>query len=217
MLYSVQEIFYSIQGEGQWTGQPMVFIRLAGCNLNCSFCDTVWDKGKAMSTEEIVQEVKKYPARRVVLTGGEPLLQPLQELLVALREFEVHLETNGTQPLRDVRNLFNWIAISPKSPVDSLSDETFSYADEVKFLCGPLDLGLLDWKEYIDQVMRKTQVRFTARLYLTPTAKSKDFYKGLGRSREEIIDKNVEAAKAYCLKNPEFSLCLQMHKFIGIL
>lgn len=211
--YRVQEIFYSLQGEGQWTGRPMAFIRLSGCNLNCSFCDTVHDQPKDMTTEEILKQVVEYPTNKVVLTGGEPLIQSVLELLTKLREygFAVHLETNGTQPIRELESYFNWIAISPKSPIDTLSEDIF-LADEMKFLC-----GLPGWENYIKDVLERFGHQLSrTKLYLMPIAKSKHFYRGLDRSREELIDVNVEAAKSYCLQHSEFSFCIQMHKVLGI-
>ena len=70
----INEIFYSLQGEGRFTGVPAVFVRLAGCNLRCPFCDTDFTSVTETSAADIVREVKRYPARHVVLTGGEPTL-----------------------------------------------------------------------------------------------------------------------------------------------
>jgi len=166
-----------------------------------------------MTTKEIIDEVLKYPSMKVVLTGGEPLIQPVEELLNTLHVcgFRVHLETNGTQPIQDGFYQFAWIAVSPKSPVETLSKTTFRLADEIKFLC-----GLLGWEEYIDEVRMKMVVKQAAKLYLMPLAKAKFFYHGLNRSRDELIDVNMESAKNYCLLHPEFSFCGQLHKFLGI-
>lgn len=71
----INEIFYSLQGEGFWTGTPIIFIRFSGCNLQCDFCDTRHHTYTEMSDEEIVAAIATYPARRVCLTGGEPSLQ----------------------------------------------------------------------------------------------------------------------------------------------
>ena len=71
----VNEFFYSLQGEGHYTGTPAVFVRFAGCNLRCWFCDTDFEKGDEMSEDEIVEAVLQYPTRYVVITGGEPTLQ----------------------------------------------------------------------------------------------------------------------------------------------
>lgn len=100
---NVNEIFYSIDGEGKTTGQLAVFIRLAGCNLRCSYCDTSYAlrgiDGKKMTIEEILNEVGKYNCKNVTLTGGEPLLTKESELLInALLDnnYQVNIETNGS-------------------------------------------------------------------------------------------------------------------------
>jgi len=100
----VTEIFFSIQGEGTRAGRPCVFVRTTGCNLRCSYCDTAYafSGGREMSLAEIVGEVERHPCRFVLLTGGEPLLQPeLGELarLLLERGWEVAVETHGQLPL----------------------------------------------------------------------------------------------------------------------
>ena len=99
----ISEIFYSIQGEGELTGVPTVFIRTSGCNLRCRWCDTPyasWNpEGEEMSIEDIIKEVKKHPARHCVLTGGEPMVaRGIKELAAALRAEGQHItiETAGT-------------------------------------------------------------------------------------------------------------------------
>ncbi len=101
----IAEIFYSIQGEGELTGIPSVFIRTSGCNLRCRWCDTPyasWNpNGKEMSVTAILAEVKKHPARHVVLTGGEPMLaRGVHELASELRALDMHItiETAATLP-----------------------------------------------------------------------------------------------------------------------
>ena len=73
--YKVNDIFYSLQGEGFWTGTPAVFVRLSGCNLQCPFCDTDHFSGRDLSADEIVEAVKEFPATHVIITGGEPAMQ----------------------------------------------------------------------------------------------------------------------------------------------
>lgn len=92
----VNEIFFSVEGEGKRTGELAAFIRLTGCNLRCSYCDTKYSysDGREISAEEIADAVKDY--RNVTLTGGEPLLQDCHELLSLLRSHEVNIETNGS-------------------------------------------------------------------------------------------------------------------------
>jgi 7-carboxy-7-deazaguanine synthase len=99
----ISEIFYSIQGEGELTGVPTVFIRTSGCNLRCRWCDTPYaswkPEGEEMSIEDIIKEVKKHPARHCVLTGGEPMIaRGIKELAAALRAEGLHItiETAGT-------------------------------------------------------------------------------------------------------------------------
>ena len=98
MKYKITEIFYSIQGEGFWVGTPCIFIRLSGCNLSCSWCDTKHEIKKELNESEILEEIKQYPTKMVVITGGEPTQQLLIDLLMGLKMagYKIHLETNGT-------------------------------------------------------------------------------------------------------------------------
>jgi 7-carboxy-7-deazaguanine synthase len=101
----INEIFYSIQGEGTNVGKPCIFIRTSGCNLNCSWCDTKYhNEGKEMSIKEIISEIENYKCNLVEITGGEPFLQKaileLVDVLIAL-DYEITVETNGTQLLME--------------------------------------------------------------------------------------------------------------------
>ena len=113
-MKKINEIFYSIQGEGFHTGTPAIFVRFSGCNLACSFCDTDHQSGVLMSDHEIVAEIEKYPAKHVVLTGGEPGLFLTVELinLIKSKEKYIQVETNGTKELP--ANI-DWITCSPKA------------------------------------------------------------------------------------------------------
>ena len=112
----VNQIFYSLQGEGRNTGRAAVFVRFAGCNLRCSFCDTDFSSWREMSDDEIVAAISQYPTRLVVLTGGEPTLQvdrPLVDLLHA-HGYEIAMESNGTrQPVEGI----DLLTCSPKEHV----------------------------------------------------------------------------------------------------
>ena len=118
-MYKVNEIFYSLQGEGFWTGTPMVFVRLSGCNLRCSFCDTNHSEFRLMDVSAIMDAVTKADpdgCGHVCITGGEPLLQLGTDLIDALHRFyySVHVETNGT---RLVPPGVDWVTLSPKEDV----------------------------------------------------------------------------------------------------
>jgi len=115
MKYEINEIFYSIQGEGFHTGTPAIFIRFSGCNLNCNFCDTDHKNYKTMTAEQIKKECEQYNCKTVILTGGEPSLQVDKYLLNQLRNYNIHIETNGTISLSRIEHLFYWITISPKN------------------------------------------------------------------------------------------------------
>lgn len=125
-MRKINEIFYSLQGEGFHTGTPALFIRFSGCNLKCSFCDTKHEEGEWMSDEDIVAKAKECPAKMVVLTGGEPSLWIDEAFVEKLHQAGkyVCVETNGTHPIPDS---VDWITCSPKgAPV------VLTRIDEVK-------------------------------------------------------------------------------------
>ena len=113
MKRRINDIFCSIQGEGHNTGRAAVFVRFAGCNLKCPFCDTDFDDFREMSDMEILAEMERYAPRLAILTGGEPTLQTDSTFVDLLHKhgFEVAMETNGTNIPAD--NI-DWIACSPK-------------------------------------------------------------------------------------------------------
>jgi 7-carboxy-7-deazaguanine synthase len=200
--YQIAETFYSIQGEGEWTGAPMFFIRLANCNLRCAFCDTDYTQKTAMSIHELVTKAAEVPARKVVITGGEPLLQDTQPLVVALRKagFKVHLETNGTLPSHYD---WDWIAVSPKSPVYKLNHQIMAMASEIKFL-----VGIPNWEEYIHAVVDGLNLHGRI-LWVMPLGKAHPY-------GTQLLQHNIDLAVDFVLHNPQFKLCAQVHKFIGV-
>lgn len=129
----VNEIFYSIQGEGHWAGAAAVFVRFSGCNLKCPFCDTDHYGFREMSEDDIVAEVARYPAGHVVFTGGEPALQLTATLVDRMHSMGVfvQVETNGTVALP---SNVDWVTCSPKDrPV------VYSRVNELKVLFHGLD------------------------------------------------------------------------------
>lgn len=129
----ISEIFHSLQGEGQLTGVSSVFVRTSGCNLRCNWCDTPYaswaPEGTQMTAEAVVAEVRKFPARHVVLTGGEPMIAPeIHELAYQLQELAYHItiETAATVPPRGIA--CDLASLSPKlahSAPDSRLDDTW--------------------------------------------------------------------------------------------
>ena len=131
-MYPLVEIFESLQGEGRNTGRPVVFVRFAGCNLSCPWCDTDVSRRFALSLEELVAEVKSFRAKSVILTGGEPTVQEgMPELVDALKAagYWIGVETNGTNApawLGDV----DYVACSPKA--EYADRVVLTRADEVR-------------------------------------------------------------------------------------
>lgn len=191
----VNEIFYSLQGEGFHTGTPAVFIRLAGCNLHCAFCDTDHVSFMEMSEEEIVAAVADYPASLVVVTGGEPALQ-LTESLVDRLHVEnrfVAVETNGTRPLP---GNVDWITLSPKHTfVGHRGKVVLTYADEVKMV--------FDGIHRVDDMLGEVE----ADNYFVQPCDTGDV-----RRNQLIVRQCVDFVK----RNPPWRLSLQTHKILNI-
>ena len=139
-MYDLVEIFESLQGEGRNMGRPCVFIRFAGCNLKCPWCDTEVAKRFSASTQEILDELRQYRAKSVILTGGEPTIQEgMPELVAALKAkgYWIGVETNGTRDA-DWLAFVDYVACSPKMEFADLysngrgTASTLRTADEVR-------------------------------------------------------------------------------------
>ena len=165
--YHVSEIFDSIEGEGKRTGYMSIFIRLTGCNLRCSYCDTkyaqvVGKEDTEMTMEEIVEKVQSYPWKKITLTGGEPLLHDVENLVrrLALGGYEINIETNGAVPLLKRRWANVFYTMDWKCPTSGENDKMLTdnlslltKCDVLKFVVGnktDLDemkrvIGLFNW------------------------------------------------------------------------
>lgn len=208
--YAVKEIFYTLQGEGAYTGRPAVFCRFAGCNLwtgreqdrqaaTCQFCDTDFvgtdgpGGGRFPTAEALARAISEaWPSesterRFVVCTGGEPLLQLNSGLIAALHQagFEIAVETNGT--LRPPGGL-DWLCVSPKAGTELV----IRSGDELKLV---FPQPGADPAEFEDLAFRH--------FFLQPMD---------GPDREA----NTAAALQYCLAHPRWRLSLQTHKLLGI-
>lgn len=193
----INEIFYSLQGEGYYSGTPAVFVRFSGCNLQCPFCDTQHDAGTAMAEEAIVDEVAKYPARLVVVTGGEPSLQLTASLVDKLHEAGkyVAVETNGTHPLP---GNVDWITLSPKSFFVDGADVVLTRADEIKVVYD----GLHDPERQISTLHSPLPTLH----FLQPC--------DTGDARRNA--RLTAAAVEYVKQHPQWRLSLQIHKILNI-
>lgn len=127
----ISEIFYSLQGEGELTGVPSVFVRTSGCNLRCNWCDTPYaswqPEGKQMTVGEIVAAVSPHPARHVVLTGGEPMIAPdIHALAAALKKLDYHITIETAATIAPTGIACDLASLSPKlknsSPDERLDD-----------------------------------------------------------------------------------------------
>lgn len=171
-MLKINEIFYSIQGESSRAGEPCVFVRLTGCNLRCSYCDTEYAfyEGKNISIDEIISEVRKYNCQLVEITGGEPLLQNDSLALMKMlcdEGFEVMFETGGSLPVNTVDERVK-IILDMKCPSSGMSKKNL-YAnlnwikpvDEVKFVIG--DREDYDWSKNIveEYKLNKSAVLFS--------------------------------------------------------
>ena len=182
----VNDIFYSLQGEGRNTGRAAIFIRFAGCNLKCPFCDTDFSQYEEMSDEDILNRIKSYPSRFVVLTGGEPSLQ-VDRLLVDLLHshgYELAMETNGTHPIVDG---IDWITCSPKgNTVIKRCNELKCIFEETTQV--PDDHGICAEYKYLHPCDVQDAER-----------------------NAQIVKRCFD----YILQHPEWRMSLQTHKLVG--
>jgi 7-carboxy-7-deazaguanine synthase len=192
--YIINEIFYSLQGEGARAGTANVFVRFTGCNLTCNMkshgfdCDTEFTSGRKLTTDQLVAEMEAVGGKclNVILTGGEPLLQADQGLIDLLKEHHWHIaiETNGSLP---VPNGIDWVTVSPKVAEHAIQQRE---ADEVKYV------------RSVGQGIPKTYVRATHK-FLSPAWGA-----------------DTEANLAHCIQlikeNPEWKLSVQMHKLWAV-
>lgn len=195
--YPVMEHFYTLQGEGFHQGRAAYFIRLGGCDVGCVWCDVKdsWDADKhpRYSINQLVDFVKQTPAQLVVITGGEPLMHPLDPLTRALQAagLNTHIETSGSHPLS---GHWDWICLSPKkfkAPLPGI----LPLAQELKVVV--FNKSDFDWAEQY-----AAQVSPGCRLYLQPE----------WDKRDTVTPLIIEYIKAH----PGWELSLQVHKYINV-
>ena len=191
------EDFYTIQGEGFHAGKPAYFIRLGGCDVGCRWCDAkyTWNPKifPPVDVDVVVERAKECAAQAIVITGGEPLLYPLDVLTSRLRDegLEIFLETSGTHPFSGE---FDWVCLSPKRQQPPLA-EAFGRAHELKVI-------IQTEEDFAWAEENARRVGRYCRLYLQPE----------WSAFEQIMPMIVEYAKA----NPRWSISIQTHKFMRI-
>lgn len=192
MKLTVNEIFYSLQGEGGRSGEASIFIRLTKCNLTCDFCDTDFANGDDMSLNEILNVISAYPCKWIIWTGGEPTIQLTDEHLLFFRNhgYKQAIETNGT---RRVPSLIDYITCSPKNNYESIKSRIPS-VDEIRM---PIKVG--------DSLPDSSIFPKADNYFLSPIFDA---------------DKPNYSNIDYCVKlikeNSQWRLSLQIHKLINI-
>lgn len=196
----INDIFYSLQGEGHHTGRAAVFVRFAGCNLRCSFCDTEFDTYREMTSADILQAISFFPTRFVVLTGGEPTLQVDEAFVDQLHQhgYEVAMESNGTRPAP--MNL-DWLTVSPKGLPPVAPSGQRRLADELKVVFASVG----DPEKYAGAWLPLLSEEGRARLLLQPCDTGNP-------ERNAAI---VVSCIAYIKEHPQWRLSLQTHKLVG--
>jgi len=191
------EHFYTLQGEGFHQGKAAYFIRLAGCDVGCVWCDVKesWQKDihPAMSVAEIITEIRKTPTEMVVITGGEPLMYNLLPLTDALHQYnyQINIETSGAYPLS---GNIDWICVSPKKFKAPL-DEVLPFAHELKVII--FNTSDFAWAEKY-----AAKVNPQCKLFLQPE------WDKSPAITPQIID--------YIKAHPQWEFSLQMHKYIHV-
>lgn len=195
--YPVMEHFYTLQGEGFYSGQAAYFIRLGGCDVGCVWCDVKesWDADAhpKMSVSTMRELVELHPGKIVVVTGGEPSMHDLVPITAVLKEagMRTHIETSASSPLTGD---WDWVTLSPKKFKAPLPENMY-LADELKIIV--FNKSDFAWAEEF-----AAQVKPECKLYLQPEWDKRDAMTPL------IID--------YIQQNPKWQLSLQTHKYINI-
>ncbi len=192
----VMEKFYTIQGEGHYSGQPFYFIRLGGCDVGCHWCDVKesWDHNQHqfIEVDDLIKDVKEYTSN-VVITGGEPLMWNLSELTKRFKEnnIKLHLETSGAY---EMSGNWDWVCLSPKKKMLP-KQEIYSKANELKVIIYNND----DFKFAIQE---SEKVSSECKLFLQPEWSKFDLMK----------DKIAQ----FVMNNKNWNISLQIHKYLEI-
>jgi 7-carboxy-7-deazaguanine synthase len=218
-IMNVNEIFFTIQGEGYHSGKPAIFVRLQGCNLKCDFCDTEFTSGKEMEISTILAEIMalKSGCNFIVITGGEPGTQKnLPFLIQVLKKynFYVAIETNGMFNL-DFECAADWITFSPKCKAKGIQ---LTYYHEMKWVMkkgNPItpifcELPYANSWQYIPPL----KVNGMELLWLSPENPTHDGEIGSATASKTDPD-TLAYTLSQVMKNPRWRLNIQLHKYVG--
>lgn len=199
MKLRINNIFYSLQGEGRNTGRAAVFVRFAGCNMHCDFCDTDFSRFTEMTAADVVNTIADYPCRFVVLTGGEPTLQVDEAFVDILHShgYEVAMESNGSMPAP--RNI-DWLTVSPKEWWKTEGEWWMENIDRIN------ELKVVFDEDTPSRLSTLHLQPSTLHRYLQPCDT------GDAQRNADITQRCVE----YIKQHPEWRLSLQTHKYINI-
>lgn len=195
----INNMFYSIQGEGKYMGTPVVFVRTAGCSVKCSFCDQkdAWKRGRLYKPEDVLSAVRRLSyntLKTIVITGGEPTEQDdLYYTTSLLRDegFRVHLETSGINDIP--HGYFNHVVCSPK---ENIGYKVCKGADELKYVVS-WDIA----KRIYKIVNASTLAQYAGRIWLQPLDNAMD---------------NMRACYELAMRDPRFRVGIQLHKVVGV-
>jgi organic radical activating enzyme len=193
----VMEHFYTIQGEGFYAGHAAYFIRLAGCDVGCVWCDVKesWTAAEhqLIWIDDLINELLKYPARLVVITGGEPLMYDLSHLTKKLKEngFQINIETSGAYP---ISGSLDWICVSPKKFKTPLI-EVIAKANELKCI-----------------IFHKSDFEFAEQNRKLASATCKLYLQTEWSKKDQMTPLMVEYAK----QHPQWQISVQTHKYMDI-
>ncbi|MFC1171360.1 7-carboxy-7-deazaguanine synthase QueE [Pasteurella multocida] len=198
--YAIVEIFESLQGEGFNTGMPSIFVRFGKCNLACPWCDTPYNQYTTWTLSQIVQKVRSFSAKNIIITGGEPTIVPkIGVLLDALKAegYFLAIETNG---LKSIPNQIDYIATSPKRLYQhKYQQKCIPFAHEVRIVA---DENVIAFCEQIEQQIQADHY------YLSPCEVNGEM--NLLETITQIGQLNQRVNK------PKWQLSIQTHKLIGI-
>jgi organic radical activating enzyme len=196
MSLKVVEIFRSIQGEGANAGMDATFIRLAGCNMKCSYCDTDFSKGKTYSIDELLKGLQRLGSKNIIWTGGEPTLQLNREIISVFKQKDYYqaIETNGSNP---VPKGIDYIACSPKVGLNVLK-KNIEHADEFRYPFG-------------------VNVKEPPAIHELPPAKHYFVSPIFDGTRKNHLNKsNLKGCLEFIKAHPEWKISVQVHKLLNI-